>query len=194
MKTRTGFVSNSSTTSFTVVLHPHGESLTYKLFDLVTAVFGKSAEMTRTEVGELRQDLLRDQKDLHRDINFIEDALVQLASYRQDPKLVAAVKEVLDFQDGIIRARQARHERLHQPQRARDTWVQQTQRDLEHSLREAKRDLQLAEGKLGKLNGVPDSALVITWKESHHASGLLGEALPKLIDEGLLTILEKTTT
>jgi hypothetical protein len=180
MKTRHGFVSNSSSTSFTVLLKRDAAGVNYRVFDLVTQILSKSSAITRTTVLEERQRLLEEQKRLTRDQNYVEDTLAAVAGFAKDPKLTAAVQVALRLQADISWARRSRKE----------NWLKDTTERLKHDLEKLKRDLQAVKQQLDQLAEVEDDLAIVRWNESHMCNPLTSSA--KMLEaEGLITILER---
>jgi hypothetical protein len=93
VKFRDGFVSNSSSTSFTVVVKPDAVGKNIEVFDAVTRVLGRV--YTRITITDYIKDIDEKQMILTRDRNYIEDKLTALKEIAKDEKLTTAINATI---------------------------------------------------------------------------------------------------
>jgi hypothetical protein len=97
VKFRDGFVSNSSSTSFTVVVKPDAVGKNIEVFDAVTRVLGRV--YTRITITDYIKDIDEKQMILTRDRNYIEDKLTALKEIAKDEKLTTAINATIAISD-----------------------------------------------------------------------------------------------
>jgi hypothetical protein len=190
MKTRTGFVSNSSSTSFTVHLRQDAKGVNTRAFDLVTQILGAQyGKIKRVEVGEERKTLLEEQKVLIRNLNFIQDQKARLTEISKDIKIVEIVEELWPILNNTgalqyIRQKSKKHS---------ENIIQDTLSNLSYREKEESEKLKFVTSKLKILIGIPDSDFLVQWEEDDMCRPL-SDAVPLLIEEGVVTVLEKIRT
>jgi len=191
MKTRTGFVSNSSTTSFTVAVLKDldGSDVNAKIFDCITkSLAGKHESFKRTTCELERSDLLEEQKKLTRDLNFGDDILTRLRGILQDPTLVASVQDTIQFLKGVWNHRSIRDART--PYRSSNA-VEESISDVESQLKIARRNLQDVNRKLDLIKDIDDDTVIVRWEEDAGFGGLLRESTLMLEKNGVIRVLER---
>jgi len=113
MKTRKGFVSNSSTTSFMVCFKPEPKDLSFKTFEFILKRITNTAhssqlEIFRDTVKNRKEDLLKEQKVLLKDEKFLKEKLAKISKYRFDTKLMQKLDEIETICDDLDSVRHAR--------------------------------------------------------------------------------------
>lgn len=194
MKIRYGFVSNSSTTSFTVALLGTSDTVGYQIFQTLTTVLsGKIMGFTRRTVKTERAELLEEQKRLTRDKNFGEDELVKLRVIQKDPKLVTAVQQTIMYLSGFKFSRPLRDARNPiKSYRPEVDCVADAIEHLESDVRKAEISLKKNSECLAKFQDLDDTIEIVRWSEDA-SFGPLKPSMGLLVKEGVLRILEKET-
>jgi len=193
MKTRSGFVSNSSTTSFTVAVLKDldGSDVNAKIFDCITkSLAGKHETFKRTSCGLERADLLGEQKKLTRDLNFGDDVLTKLHGILKCPVLVASVQDTIQFlKNDWGSAKSLREART--PYRSSNV-VEDAISEVESQLRTAQRNLQEVNRKLDLIKDLDDDTVIVRWEEDAGFGGLLRDSTVRLEKNGVIRVLERT--
>lgn len=185
MKIRTGYVSNSSTTSFAILIKPEKAKDIEFILRHVKAWNGEPCQT----VPERKKDLKKEVRELGKDMTFIDDLVEKVNRITKEETVAHRILEqVSSFH--VIRSMAIRNSRLYSsPFGLSLGHYKETLRTVKKSLRE---DLVEHNKQLKLLEGNEDWS-VITFEEDLNWGTLRG-MVDELVEKGDAVILIRDTT
>ena len=200
MKTRNSFVSNSSTTSFMVCFKPEPKDLSLKTFDFILRGNGSNAyplnlEVFKDTVKDRKENLLREQKALNKDLVFLADRITKLSKYQQDTKLMQKLEEIdteltennIRFSREIAKINKKKEEKFFVNKLSKNfhTMINQIEK-IKEKLNEISKQYDL-------IKDFPDTSIIAKWKEDANSSSFLKQFVDEFESDKRIIVLQKIT-
>lgn len=200
MKVRQGFVSNSSSTSYTVAFTPEKDNLNLKTFEFLLGEHGsryslsEKLETYKSTVADRKELLNTEIKTCQRDKAWLEEYVEKLIECAEIPAinlLMSELENSFHKQKGEL----ADNIRFMRRDRNKDKW-EDTIKDHIHNYKEAisrlNRDIADINGQLKLIEDLSDDTVIARWKQDA-GSSLLTNLLDMLIKDKRVIILERYT-
>ena len=199
MKIRTGFVSNSSSTSFTIAFVPEKNNLNLKTLDFLLSRNGNyispvKLDMFRDTVGNRRKVLKEELKVLQEDRIWLQNRIDKLVECSQIP----AVKAIFDALDNDYKHKNnpvktivesARYLRPNPKDPWNDTVARHIQND-KSAVKEIDKNIDEIKKQLELIKKLPKNTVIAKWKKDN-MDDLLKDLVDMLEKDGRVVVLEK---
>jgi hypothetical protein len=190
MKIRGGFVSNSSSTSFMIVVNDDVLKENDRIFSTILNALSMTNVVSKKSIKTLRDELVEQIDTCCRDINYLDDKLTYLYDVKRDKRLCDAVVnviETLEKSHDVQASRRRRHERQMPTLDGQINDIKRLKCETEYARIRAQK-------RLNDISGFNDDDSYMTWTEQNHNSLGLGSAAESLSQSGVVKILERTST
>ena len=196
MKIRMGFVSNSSSTSFTVAFVPEETNLNLKTFEFLLGAHGNTTPVNLKvfkDTAESRRIALGEElKTIERDKTWLQDRIDKLIECSQIPAIQLLMNELdapykLDGDLIRYRRRQDKKEKWSDSIISRVSEYQNLIRNIDLRMVEITKQLAL-------IKDLPGETMIARWEDVNGAQHMLSDLLKMLESDGRVIILEEHTT
>jgi len=202
MKIRTGFVSNSSSSSFIICVKEDATGAEIKMLDFMTTFMDKSHGVKREDVGEYKERLQNEIEDLNKDNVYSQKELEELTILLEDPLLIIAFNKLevalqsmgkngSDFKELVRRERymyfcNIEDGEVFEP----SNLLRNLHRKLEYSISRNTREIKDLSRRLAKIKDLPKSKKLISFEADNMEDSLLN-SINNLEEQNMITIIER---
>ena len=204
MKTRDGFVSNSSSSSFVVVLKEDADGVAFKMFDVLTSMLSHTRDHLEKElVSSRRNTLTIELKGLEKDLEYEEKHLVVLEKHAGNKKLITAMEELnkdlnllarkddknFTIYDMIRNNRRMNEEEKSEYYHPKDIFSHALDA-VKYSIEHLKEKIAEYDEKLSKLKDLDGGLTLVSFEIDNDEYGLK-QMVSTLSDEDMITVIER---
>jgi len=188
MKTRNGFVSNSSTSSFIVAIRKPHTPVEEVILEAIE-ILSKSCknECNEYSVDTYRQKLIFEREELEKDIRFAGERIKKLTVVSKDKKLTTMLQMAKQFDDNLSYQRTA----------AESEYKWTPQRDIEHLESRLKSSLTRLEdinSRISKLEDLKDDDQILSFDKDTWDNDKVKHTLKLFEEHGKIIKVINVTT
>lgn len=187
MKIRNGFVSNSSSSSFVVVLRPDAAGAN-ELFDFFRTLAGTQVKIHESTVSRHTANLRSSKERLMKDMEWVEDRIKKLKRYEADAGVSRAVDLVVQVLSDTKDVQAIR-----MTQQFDSELIERAIKSAEYKKERTGKEIKKIEEKLAKYQGLAPETKVLEWNEDL-MFGLFKDVVAKMEAANKLVIIESHTS
>jgi hypothetical protein len=188
MKTRDGFVSNSSTSSFIVAIRKPQTPVEEVILEAIE-ILAKNCKNNYDEntVESYKYTLIREREELEKDIRFAGERVKKLTNLSKDKKLTKMLEMAKQFDDKLN----------YQRTNAESEYKWTPQQDIEHlesNLKQSLNRLELVNERISQLEGLDNDDKILSFDKDQWDNDRVKHTLKLFEEHGKIIKVIKATT